>query len=281
MSRAPRTLWHYTDAAGLYGIISSGRIRLGDARFLNDRTEREYGIKLITEVLVDELQSGGDDKPFLAFTAKYLRDRAAYTVHVCSFSEVAITISQWQRYGADGYGYCLGFALPALRRLQNTSVRLRKVVYRPRRQREIVRTRIRTLREAYRMASEGRDESMPEHILLGTSAVLSAAALDGLALELKDPSFSDEREWRLIHRRLSHGVSAGATPSIKFAARGNVVKPFVELELSHPKAGPFLTDLVCGPRLDGELAIATAAYFLRSVGHTIEPSWSELHRVWR
>jgi len=282
MSRAQRTLWHYTDAAGLHGIITSGRIRLGDARFLNDRTEREYGVSLITEVLADELQSGDEGKHFLAFTAKYMRDRATRAVHVCSFSEVPTTISQWQRYGADGYGYCLGFSHASLRRLQNSSVELRKVIYRPSRQREIVRTRLRTLRAAYEHASKNREESMPEYILVGTSAALSAAYLDGLALELKDPSFSDEREWRLIHRRLREGTAtADAEPEIRFTARGNIVKPFVELELRPPKLRPALSDVVCGPRLDGELAVATTACFLRSAGHMVEPTWSELHKVWR
>lgn len=41
--RSP-TLWHYTDAAGLLGIIREGRIRLTNARYLNDEAELRRGV---------------------------------------------------------------------------------------------------------------------------------------------------------------------------------------------------------------------------------------------
>jgi hypothetical protein len=275
-----KILWHYTDTAGFHGIIRSNRLRLGDARFLNDRTERQYGISIVMQVIADELKRGQDH--FLAFTAHYLKRRETHAVHVCSFSEVSNSISQWQRYGADGYGYCLGFSPASLRRLKTTELQLKRVVYKPRRQRELVRTRLETFREAFRIAAEDRDESMPMDVLLGTSAALAAMVLDGIALELKDSSFSDEREWRLIHRTLSDAKRTGISQDVEFTPRGHFVKPFIEIALPKgPKGRSPLAAVVCGPRSDGSLAVETASYFLRATGHAVEASWSELQKVWR
>lgn len=276
------TLWHYTDAAGLHGIVRSNSLRLGDARFLNDRTEREYGIGVVMRVIAEEMQNDGDYHHLLAITAHYLKQRDTYTIHVCSFSELPNSISQWQRYGADGYGYCLGFASTALKRLQSRDLKLKRIIYNHKRQREAVRQQIRTLCEAFRIAHDTREESMPAEILLGTSAALSALVLEGLALELKDSSFADEREWRLIQRTPTKSGEIACLPDIQFAARGMYVKPFVDVALpSGAKRRAPLLSLICGPRLDGSLAIASASYFLRACGRDFDASWSDLHKVWR
>lgn len=280
MVASRKLLWHYTDAAGFHGIVRSNRLRLGDAQFLNDRTERQYGIAIVMEVIADHLRQSQDH--FLAITAYHLRRRETRTVHVCSFSEVPNSISQWQRYGADGYGYCLGFLPPVLKRLSSTDLQLQRVEYNPARQRKLVRSTLETLREAFRIASTSRDDSMPMEILISTSAVVAAIVFESLALRLKDSSFSDEREWRLIHTAPADGKQKPIAQGLEFAARGHFVKPFVEIETSRgSKHRSSLAAVVCGPRLDGSLSVATASYFLRATGHAIDATWSELHKVWR
>lgn len=279
MSPSRKILWHYTDTAGFHGIVRNNRLRLGDARFLNDRTEREYGIKLVISTIAEHLKEGQDH--FLAMTGHFLQ-RNEHRVHVCSFSEVPDSISQWQRYGADGYGYCLGFSAALLRKLETTELTLCRVEYKPNRQREMVQQRLHLLREGYRLAAARRESDMPEHILIGTSAALAAVVLDSIALQLKDPSFADEREWRLIHRALRPIKSDDGAQPLDFAPRGYFVKPFIEVELTlRRRARSPLTSVACGPRVDGDLAVSTATYFLRATGHAIDAEWSPLHRTWR
>jgi hypothetical protein len=101
-------LWHYTDVNGLWGITTSSQLRFGDARFLNDRTERTYGERLLEQVLEQEVAS--DPDRVVAKFRNLLRSlRWPDRLYVCSFSGTAESLSQWQRYGADGAGYCLGF----------------------------------------------------------------------------------------------------------------------------------------------------------------------------
>lgn len=275
-----KTLWHYTDVTGFRGIIHSHHLRLGDARFLNDRTEREYGVSIIKHLIAHELQQGQDH--FLALTAHYLMKPDAHTIHLCSFSEVPSSLSQWQRYGADGYGYCLGFAATALRRIQTPDLQLKRVIYKPAQQLKLARVRLQTLREAFRLALQNRNDPPPPELLLGTSSALAAIVLESIAMEFKDPSFSDEREWRLIHRALTREKLTTISGGLDFTPRGYVVKPYIHVELPRsPKKRSPLTHVICGPRLDGSLATATASYFLAATGCDAEASWSELHKIWR
>src|SRR6266849_3777382 len=104
---APTTLYHYTDAAGLFGLVTSGSLRFGDARFLNDSTEFVHGIDVAREVVAEALLET-DGARILERTQHYLSPELVFRqLWVFSLSETAESISQWQRYGADGYCYCV------------------------------------------------------------------------------------------------------------------------------------------------------------------------------
>ena len=105
----PPVLWHYTDSGGFFGIVNSGTLRFGSAGFLNDQTEREYGWRVVNDVLDEEIRRNDHLSGFFRFV-KEITDPVQFSGHtfVSSLSERNESISQWQRYGADGRGYCLG-----------------------------------------------------------------------------------------------------------------------------------------------------------------------------
>jgi hypothetical protein len=47
----PKTLYHYTDGAGLRGIIKSGTLRCGDIFYLNDPSELRHGVGSAFDIL--------------------------------------------------------------------------------------------------------------------------------------------------------------------------------------------------------------------------------------
>src|SRR2546423_4685399 len=104
----PPTLWHYTDANGLFGITTSRQLRFGDARFLNDRTERTHGERVLEQVFAEEAERDDDDAT-RKFQELIRVMRSPDRLYIASFSATKESISQWQRYGADGAGYCIGF----------------------------------------------------------------------------------------------------------------------------------------------------------------------------
>jgi hypothetical protein len=106
--RASDILWHYTDADGFHGIVTSHKLYLSDARFLNDRTERSYGTGVGLTVL--ERMQKSTASAALTAVQNELRKPHATNLFICSFSERSESMSQWDRYADRGFGYCLGFA---------------------------------------------------------------------------------------------------------------------------------------------------------------------------
>jgi hypothetical protein len=292
----PDTLWHYTDAQGLYGIVSGSRLRFGDARFLNDRTERKYGA-LILEAVFDEVvrnDSTGAAADFRNLTrALNLNER----LYVCSLSANKESISQWQRYGADGNGYCIGFATRELDEiLDDDRVSRDAMIYDETVQREALRLAILSGLRQYRQIKEERHSREDYYAYLFTDMDIRA-----IELQMKNPFFHDEQEWRyfLTGRDDDEDLEPAdpdraseadpdddivlIEPKELFSPRGHYIKPYVELPLlrnQFVKKLP-ITTVVCGPRLDGDVALPTVRRFLRSRGHYATVEYSRLADIWR
>jgi len=50
----PTMIYHYSDAAGLRGIVESGKLWLSDIFSLNDPSELRHGISYVTEILKEK-----------------------------------------------------------------------------------------------------------------------------------------------------------------------------------------------------------------------------------
>lgn len=102
-------LWHYTDSAGLEGIVKTSRLRLGDARFLNDRTERRYGFDLAIKICEERAADVDPSSLIAAARSSLVGLPSISNLYICSLSQRRDSVSQWQRYAAAGFGYCIGF----------------------------------------------------------------------------------------------------------------------------------------------------------------------------
>lgn len=135
----PELLWHYTDAAGLLGILGGGAGQIAGepvARFwatgieyLNDHQELVHGLKFVRDTLANFIAefraiTYRPDEPhiFVNIPGKvafleHLRDGITavidgtypYSIHcyVTSFSTEPDLLSQWRGYGAGLDGYAL------------------------------------------------------------------------------------------------------------------------------------------------------------------------------
>lgn len=273
---SPKVLWHYTDANGLWGIARSSRIRFGDARFLNDRTERSYGEHLLNRVLEEEVSadpSGG--------TTGYrdlLREiRMPGRLYVCSFSAGAESISQWQRYGADGKGYCIGFEVERLDDVLQGIAARAAMLYDDQDQLDLLRISVKNGYARYcRGQKEEDDLTRQIHYMLSTSDI------DAALLRLKSPFFRDEQEWRYIFRTQEEDTASNVINE-EFALYGSYIRPFIELP--RPVAGVVfslsIVRVVCGPRLDPDVAVPSVTRFLRATGYSGDVVPSDLVKIWR
>lgn len=102
-------IWHYTDAAGVLGILSSHCLWATNAAMLNDHREIAHGMEVMDEVFNALRSAGdlaGDDEAFVADAIDMSKDNllTGTGVFVISASRERNSLSQWRAYG----GYAVG-----------------------------------------------------------------------------------------------------------------------------------------------------------------------------
>jgi hypothetical protein len=274
---SPATLWHYTDAGGCLGILGSNQFRFGNARFLNDRTEQLYGERVRQAMLAAAI-ADGDPSGILRRILGRLERAGSDRLYLCSLSATRESISQWQRYGADGTGYCLGFDTMKLDSVfaRDGIIRL-PIIYGPQEQKVLLRESIAKAEALMRRAGDLRKVG-------GDALVQGIDIINAAEKQLKNRHFQDEAEWRYL-ALVPDDDDEGLRPPESFSVRGSFIKPFVVF----PRDGRIalkpllpLTHVVCGPRLDWELAEQTIRLFLRCHGYSsVAVERSELADVWR
>jgi Protein of unknown function (DUF2971) len=115
----PKLIYHYTDGAGLRGILESGTLRFGDIFYMNDPSEIRHGIGTAFETL-DAVATQAEDQPEHAVFARQFRKLLSSGIEViahyfvCCFSKNGDNLDQWRAYADNGRGYSLGFDGPEL-----------------------------------------------------------------------------------------------------------------------------------------------------------------------
>ncbi|MFA6959105.1 MAG: DUF2971 domain-containing protein [Thermoanaerobaculia bacterium] len=284
----PQTLWHYTNADGLFGIVKSSRLRFGEARFLNDRTERTYGPALIDQILEEERLADDSDGAVSSVGGVLYVSRLPDRLHLCSFSENEESIGLWQRYGGDGNGYCIGFDPRRLDdALDHVGVTRTRMIYNEADQRAFLRQQVRNAVAEYREAKAKGGGSGPSTI----EAIMIVGHIDWVAFALKNPFFHDEEEWRYfltLDNEEDPELDSGDDPDNyireDFDVRAPYIKPFVLLPAQQhgTRAKLPITSVICGPRLNFELAEPSVNRFLRSHGYAdVRVGQSRLAQIWR
>src|SRR5690242_19324327 len=99
----PEILWHYTSTDGIREIVSNGRVRLSDARFLNDPREIAFGWQRVTARLDAEIARGDSLVEFFRMVRKTAGDvYSARHYFIFCLSERPDSLNQWRAYGAGG-----------------------------------------------------------------------------------------------------------------------------------------------------------------------------------
>src|ERR1700680_3576354 len=114
----PPMLYHYTNDAGLKGIIESGKLWFSDIFGLNDPSELRHGLSIAIDVIKSRTTA---NRPEVATFARLLErldmdsgiEEAAH-FFICSFSGDGDDLGQWRAYADNGRGFALGFETASL-----------------------------------------------------------------------------------------------------------------------------------------------------------------------
>lgn len=186
-------MFHYTSADGALAILQSGCLRFTDYAYLNDTREITYGLDVMRSVLDDDSCAGGSQA--LTNLKAYIEETdpfSPYNVYTASFSYESDSLSQFRLYGPVALGFetnPIGFGY-----FKGDS-HIGNVVYDTVKQTELIKTffdLVKQSEEKDAVLVRGDEKKQISSKFL-ISHLLRIAAL------FKHPTFSDEREIRLLY----------------------------------------------------------------------------------
>lgn len=285
MKRLPETIYHYTSANGLHGILSSGILYFTDSLFLNDRNERKNFYLLLR----DYLKTWDREQREILFQ-RYFKapdyisrcleqtnpaDTGASRHFVLSCSEEKDSLPMWNYYTRSMHaaGYNLHFETKSLLQQlkahpffkaagRRSRLLCRGVVYE-----EAVKNKIlRQVLEAFTSKWEADDSRESRNRLL----LALDRAFEQLSLFYKDKAFAHEKEIRIVisaSNRTIHRLFSSAereTGPYRFRQVRGAQTPYLALDVV--EKGTVITGVTAGPALDKEMAVNGVEYMLYFYG---------------
>jgi Protein of unknown function (DUF2971) len=273
----PPIIYHYTSAAGLRGILESGRLWLSDIFTMNDPSELKHGVSQAGGLLRAKAASGPPEtkrfaRDFADFYERALVDTAHY--FVCSFSSDGDDLGQWRAYADDGRGYSLGFdgerLEDAFTKLNDTPIENNCTFAVSYNVAELRQIHGKLIDAMFGMISLPRGRHMsPEAITQYMVALSTHISVNVLASALffKHEAYQNEKEFRFLE---VHSAGDRRPPEVKERLRGATTIRYRELDWKRLCPGA-LTKIVVGPAADLQKAHDCLAEF--SVrGVSVKPS---------
>lgn len=225
-TQMPPTLYHYTDATGLLGIVTSGTVWATHYAYLNDASEFKYAVGVMKDVLTKATADADPDSWKGRFrqviaqdnnSSLYSNDWAQDTDEqqfVACFSEVGDGLSQWRGYGKSIGGYSLGFQFSDLhaieKRINDSQAGKELSRASPDISAEFLPCRY-GQEEQMALIAEGFERALRHcettryPVDDSSLTALLGAIVRSVSSSFKDPAFEDEHEWRLVVRVWSPG----------------------------------------------------------------------------
>ncbi len=258
-------LFHYTSHAALHSIVVNHCVRATHAYYLNDSNEIKFAIAGFEKLLDKKIDESSKTtiKEFLQYLKQWLKnlkDNAHY-IFVFSMSEHRNLLSQWRAYTVHGSGISIGFDVDDLRRLaKRHNLNLIECVYNKDDREKVL------LRELERVISEYEskfilpsDDQAPDKNGYLDFLNEQTASLLKTFCTIKDPTFKEEGEWRLISKYYKYYTDS----EIKFRPGKTTLIPYIEIDIQGIRDDGYLFDQVYpGPSPNFELSFQSISAFL-------------------
>lgn len=272
----PASLYHYTNGAGLLGIIDSKSIWTSKIHYLNDSREFIHAVELATEELRKRQNvDSGSLKETLSILEERIDAISRINVFVASFSEAGDSLDQWRGYCPAGAGYSIGFGFESLvSTAEAQGYTLERCIYDGSAQRQAINKIIDALIDGVL----GLPDDPNHHPRLWRMEVdYFLNQFVKLAPTIKACAFSEEREWRLISNPIPVTDHRWRT-----RVGRSMLIPYIPFRLTNTEDIFEINEVRVGPTPYPELAISAVTSLLSSkgfkrylVGHSSVPfrSW--------
>ncbi|MFA5824040.1 MAG: DUF2971 domain-containing protein [Thermodesulfovibrionales bacterium] len=285
----PETLYHYTSQQGLMGIVGNRSLWMTDILYLNDAQEFGYALSLLEKEIEPIWEDLDDFDNFKVIHAKkshvtqeeiknrykdsclFLENirqilRAFYkagetSTYVFSMSKKKDSLSQWRGYCNTGAGFCIGFDTAKLKEIvDEKNLSLFQCVYDMNLQTNLIREIL--LQSMEKLSTVELNETVSEFLL----------KFMRIAPIMKDPSFQEEEEWRIVLHPPRTSIG-----ELRFREGKSMLIPYIETTLQKQ----LICEIVIGPTPHEDLSRQSLKALMHSNGINCKLSKSDIpYRSW-
>ncbi|MEE2952249.1 MAG: DUF2971 domain-containing protein [Pseudomonadota bacterium] len=272
------TIFHYSNVSGLKGICASKSLWSSDFRFMNDKSEINFGLRILEMIIAREpLGISGELRgEILKCIARMIEGRQSAYVFSTSFCKKGNLLSQWRTYGQRD-GLAIEFRKENIENdAQAQNFITGKVHYYFSKNEDKqegtltqwIEHRVKTLQVAMEGIEKridedfGADDTELKALVLNgeRSTILDRWILETAAF-IKHPVFEEECEWRAVR---VVDTSDYRAVSIKDRSSGSTVIPYIELALNaHENSAIPVQRIIIGPNADYDAIDHSVSHILR------------------
>ena len=259
-------LYHYTTLTGLLGIVQTRNLWASDIRYMNDSAELRHSADLIRTEVQERLARGLGKADLLGRFADWVTYRITngHMMFASSFRAHGNLLSQWRGYASHGKGVSLGFSSSyIIECAARQQFQIGKCIYDPVRQRRLVGQVV----DAVEAQVDGylKGGESPQRLSEIYQEVFAGIEIDMLRIAaiLKHPSFSEEKEWRVVSPVYPDTVDS----PIRFREANAMLVPYIEFDLQLREGRPpQLEHLFLGPTSNINISMNSLNMFLAQNG---------------
>lgn len=193
----PPTVYHYTNSAGLYGIIESKSVFATDSRFMNDSTETKLGLRIAEQVVRAERsrQTTHSSTKCLDEVLEMLEQELLLPNCVFSLSDKSDDLSQWRSYSDDGGGFTIGFDTAQIieKSDREREFSFGQVTYNKRSFEAAMKKAVSQLVSMAKKFCPDEDD----HAAIRSYSNFCMSAISAISCSYKHSAFRSENEWRV------------------------------------------------------------------------------------
>jgi hypothetical protein len=273
-------LYHYTDQAGLSGILKDDSIRATHYRFLNDTSERRCALDFLETTLrqLGSKERGAYPSSLLERTVESMNETfQRFDAYFVSFTQdwrepktEGDRLSQWRGYSSSGPGFSLGFQKSRLMNtLQNLMNRpgqrlltnLRPCVYCDQEKTEKAREVLQSYVHAFTQSACSQSPT-PDNKDRTNLAIARIKFID-FCTQFKHYSFREEEEMRIS---VYFADEISNLDCIKFRDGKFGQIPYIEVPLGLREEESPLRRIFVGPSPNKDQAVVSSKIVLAQMG---------------
>jgi Protein of unknown function (DUF2971) len=261
MREPSNLLYHYTNQAGLLGIVTNKCIWATSAHYQNDAKELSHALDLSKGVIATlrDASRAPEEERLLRAMNRTLDAVKAVNIFVCSFSVHKDMLSQWRGYCSGGNGFSIGFDSEKIKAAMiRQGLRLVPCIYKPPEHNQLVSELVNETVESFR---EDLERSVPLKHALRSRPLEYRNRLFSLAPIIKHDTFAEEGEWRAVSN-----PTARNHPNVAYRAGTSMLTPYLVIKLADNHRSLPIREIVVGPTPHMDLASDSVVHFLLSSG---------------